>query len=72
MWPENRAAAGQRQGSYGGKKARSGGKCEMEEMEARGLWCSTGTRDGLTGRASSSISRGRYGARGAELLLLLW
>lgn len=31
---------------------------EVEEVEARGFWCSTSTRDGLTGLVSSSISRG--------------
>lgn len=47
-----------RAASYSGKKTRSGGQFEVEEVEARGLWCSTGTRDGLTGRVSSSLSRG--------------
>lgn len=70
---------GQRQGSgtWGraamvGKKTRSRGRWEVEEVEARGQWCSTGTRDGLTGPVSWSVTRGRYGVRGPETLLLVW
>lgn len=63
---------GQRQDSVVGKKARGRAGLEVEEVEARGFWCSTGTRDGLTGLVSSSLSRGRYGVRGPETLLLVW